>query len=206
MKLLGFLHNRRDKKDTLYSKKDNLLQSQAEEDEIMDEIRREYFPRFDEPLTNYVIDPRLFPVYELVQEAFEIDPAIPMPNAALLKATRRPEIPNVIKTFVCKPTKSGKEPKYVAELVFGLYGTMRKNQLGMWYGGENGSHGEIWYLKNLIPGKVRVDIWEDKTHWSIRGKIIDGSLHLAYVERCYPNELSKRIYDYRKSIDARAML
>jgi hypothetical protein len=155
-------------------------------------------PPFDEPITEFSIDNRLQPIYLLVEEARQIDDSIPMPNAALVNAQRGYRS-NLINYKECPKTKSGKKPRYGHEIIFSLYGSQRKNKWGTWYGGDDGAHGEIWYLDSGVPGKARIDIWLKHNHWHVDGRFIDGALHLGFLERSRSDCEEKRIYDYRET-------
>lgn len=130
-------------------------------------------------------DDRLQPVHKIMDEAHEIRKFIPAIDESL-----RGRKGNYIKVRNATEKERGKTGKYPKVLEFSLYDRTLD--------GENGAHGELFYLSDGRPGKLVVNTWKDHSHYKIQAKDIKGELVLTYIDHNLMPETKKtRVYDYR---------
>lgn len=136
------------------------------------------------------IDPRMAIVHEILREAIRIDPEIFDADESLFHKKG-----NEIREYVPDEREAGKTGKYPRGLFFRLYQPSARDGMT-----ENGIHGTVLYLKDGTPGKATIDTWRDHAHFRIQAKLINGKMHVSYVDRnVMPDVKGKRIYDYRSA-------
>lgn len=134
------------------------------------------------------IDPRMAIAHEVLHEAMSIDSEIFDADESLFRKKG-----NEIREYVPDEREAGKTGKYPRGLFFRLYQPSAKDSMT-----ENGMHGTVLYLKDGAPGKVTIDTWRDHVHFHIQAKLINGKLHVSYIDRnVMPDVKGERVYDYR---------
>ena len=134
-------------------------------------------------------DGRLAVVHCLMAEAQSVDTRIPSIDESLVGVRG-----NWIKERATDERERGKSGKYPRALAFNLY---QEGYPGD--GGQNGSHGTVYFLKEGTPGKAVFDTWSSHVHYHVQAKIINGVLRVSYIDRnVMPDIKGKRVYDYRR--------